>query len=212
MKSIATWTLLALSTGLAGCVGNSQMANRSLDSVHQPVVSTNTHTLDIASYGGSISPQEAERVQEWLQAIGVGYGDQAVIEDDNIYGNAATLATLRDLLAARGARLAGVVQGNSLRLRVVRTAAYVPNCPDWSGRYTTNPLNETSTNYGCATNGNLAAMVADPNDLVRGISSTTSNTQQGVKAIKSYREKPVTGAGDLKENTTSKSGSGGGGQ
>jgi pilus assembly protein CpaD len=211
MKNIATCTLLVLSATLAGCVGNSQNANRSLDSIHQPVVSTSSHYLDIASYGGDISPAEAQRVDEWLEAIGVTYGDQAVIEDDGIYGSPAAVVALRKLLTDRGVKTVAISQGRAMRLQVTRSVAYVPNCPDWTSRYTTDPLNETSSNYGCAVNGNLAAMVADPKDLVRGVSSATSNTQQGVKAIQAYREKPVTGAQELKASETSEV-SGGGGQ
>lgn len=211
MKNIATFTLLALSAGLGGCVGSSQNSNRSLDSIHQPVVSQSNHHLDIASYGGEVSPAEAQRVQEWLQAIDVRYGDQAVIEDEGLYGNPAATATLRNLLIERGVSNIAVSQGSTLRLHISRSIAYVPNCPDWTSRYTTDPANETSSNYGCATNSNLAAMVADPNDLVRGVASSSSNTQQGVKAIQSYREKPVTGSQALKSTETSDV-SGGGGQ
>lgn len=210
MKLIATWTLLALSASLAGCSASNQTANRSLESVHQPVVSNSSHVFDVASYGGEISPSEAQRVEQWLQAISVGYGDQIILEDDSIYGNPAAVTTLRQLVAKRGANIAAVVQGDALRLRVTRSVAYVPNCPDWSGRYTVDPVNATSTNYGCAVNSNLAAMIADPNDLVRGIASTTSNGQQAVKAIKAYRDKPATGAGELKSSETSEVGDGGG--
>ena len=210
MKKLATWTLLALSAGLSGCVGSTQNSNRSLDSVHQPVVSQSNHYLDVASYSGDISPAEAQRVQEWLKAIDVRYGDRAIIEDNGLYGNTAAVSVLRRLLAERGVINITVSQGQSMRINIARSEAYVPNCPDWSSRYSTDPVNETSSNYGCATNSNLAAMVADPNDLISGNPSTTSDTQQGVKAIQTYRTKPTTGAQGLKSSQTTNVGSGGG--
>ena len=57
----------------------------------------------------------------------------------------------------------------------------------------------TSSNFGCGVNGNLAAMIANPEDLVRGqttdsdLRTTTSN-----RAIQAYREQAPTGAGGLK--------------
>lgn len=210
MKKIATFTLLALILPLAACNSPAGYANRSLESIHQPVVSSSTHHLDLAAYGGDISSSEAGRLQGWLEALGVRYGDQVTVQDGSAYGSPTALATIRRLLAKQGAVLSGVSedaaatvgQGN-LRLTITRSSAQVPGCPDWSTRYQADPYNSTSANYGCATNSNLAAMVADPNDLIRGAKTGDDNAQHGVKAVKTYREKALTGAKELKENATS---------
>ena len=50
---------------------------------------------------------------------------------------------------------------------VADNVAFVPNCPNWSD--TTGGERETqSSNFGCATNSNLAAMIANPIDLIHG--------------------------------------------
>lgn len=46
--------------------------------------------------------------------------------------------------------------------------ASVPHCPDWRSQGVDSAAG-TDSNYGCAINGNLAAMIADPQDLVRGV-------------------------------------------
>lgn len=210
MKKIATCVLLAASFTFAGCNSPAGYANRSLESTHQPVVSSSNHYLDLMAYGGDIAPSEASRLGGWLDAIGVRYGDQVMLEDGSAYGSPAAVATVRDLLVKRGAVLAGVTAdavGNGvIRVHVTRTVAQVPGCPDWSSRFQADPYNATSSNYGCAINSNLAAMVADPNDLIRGASAADSNTAAGVKAIKTYREKPPTGAGELRTNETNSGG------
>ena len=215
MKKIATCTILVLSTALAGCNSPAGYANRSLESVRQPVVSTSQHVFDLTTYGGEISPAELARLGEWADAIGLRYGDQIILEDGSLYGSSGALAAIRTELSKRGASINAVVSNASstigsgmMRLRVSRSTAHVPNCPDWSSRYTADPYNSTSSNYGCATNGNLAAMVANPNDLVQGQSATDEHTQHGVRAITTYRKKALTGAGELKQNTTSSQGGG----
>lgn len=53
-----------------------------------------------------------------------------------------------------------------LRLSYLRFVAEGPNCPDWSEDVGRDPLNLPWPNKGCATQRNLAAMVANPEDLV----------------------------------------------
>ena len=70
---------------------------------------------------------------------------------------------------------------------VTPTQAYVPNCPNWaSGGRDSAAL--TDTNYGCAINSNLAAMVADPLDLIHGKSDGLGDNGSGNRAIKAWRE------------------------
>jgi pilus assembly protein CpaD len=43
------------------------------------------------------------------------------------------------------------------------------------------------SNFGCAVNSNLAAMVANPGDLVSGRESTSTRCRARNKAIEAYR-------------------------
>jgi type IV pilus biogenesis protein CpaD/CtpE len=74
---------------------------------------------------------------------------------------------------------------------VSATKAEVPGCPDWSSQKK-NSTNITDANYGCSINSNLAAMIADPQDLLRGRSAPPS-TEGHIRAIKSWRETAPTG-------------------
>ena len=70
---------------------------------------------------------------------------------------------------------------------VTADRAVVPNCPNWkSGGLDSGAL--TDTNYGCATNSNLAAMIADPLDLIHGKSSDVTDTGSATRAIKAWRD------------------------
>jgi len=85
---------------------------------------------------------------------------------------------------------------------VSRASASVPGCPIWEDETVGTP-ERTSTNFGCATNQNLARMIADPNDLVLGQSGAGgANGDTASKAIKSYRDAAPTGTGGLKDTVT----------
>ena len=86
---------------------------------------------------------------------------------------------------------------------LTRSTASVPGCPDWSASSDMNYNNATSTNYGCASNSNLAAMVANPQDLIKGQRGSSETViMSSSKAIKTYREQAPTGSQGLAETTT----------
>jgi pilus assembly protein CpaD len=212
MKKIATWTILAVATSLAGCSGTAA-SNRSLESVHQPIVRNNIYQFDVAASDGDLAPSEQGRLQGWLDAMGVRYGDRIAIEDPSVYGASSAQAVVRSMVERRGLLISndvpvttGAVPQGSLRIVVTRASAFVPGCPDWASKSSINPTNATSSNYGCATNSNLAAMVADPNDLIKGARNDRHDPSAATKAIRTYREKPATGAGGLNASATSKEG------
>ena len=65
--------------------------------------------------------------------------------------------------------------------------------------------NATYPNYGCATNGNLAIMVANPEDLITGQRGTGETAVvTSTKAIDSYRGLKPTGEAGLTETSTTK--------
>ena len=196
---------LALTAGLslAGCAG--QPANRSLDSIKQPVVERTNYTLDLASGSDGLRISEQRRLNAWFDTLGLRYGDRISI-DDPLASPAtreavAAVAARYGLLLSDGAPVtAGLVQAGNSRIIVTRSTASVPGCPDWDGRSNTNFNNATNNGFGCAVNGNLAAMVADPEHLIHGASGAGSTViMTSNKAIDSYRTQPTTGAEPSKE-------------
>ena len=197
---------------LSGC-GN-MASNRTLESVHQPVVSRNNYTLDLNAQGGSLPSQEQRRLAEWFQAMDLGYGDRVSIDDPagrNVVVKAAVeaAASRHGLLVGDVAPVTtGQIASGTVRVVVTRSMASVPGCPDWQTKLEINYRNATSSNYGCAVNGNVAAMVANKEDLVRGeTGGPTTATQRSDTAIKQYRETPPTGANGLKDSALQQGGS-----
>lgn len=212
MKSFATLTLLAVSATLTAC-GGTGTTNRSLDSVNQPVVRNAIFSFDVRVSGGELAPSEQGRLQGWFDAMGIRYGDRIAVEDPALYGSGAALATIRAMVERRGLLMAdavpvtsGMIPPGHVRVSITRASAAVPGCPDWSSKSSRNFGNSTSANYGCATNSNLAAMVADPNDLIKGTNDQRNDPTSATKPIRTFREKTPTGAGELRGESTNNGG------
>lgn len=65
----------------------------------------------------------------------------------------------------------------------------LPNCPDWteSHEWDTNYFNRpVSSNFGCADMNNLGAMVEDPNDLVKGKSTSLYDAGHTANVLNGY--------------------------
>ena len=200
----AACAAIALSLGLAVSACNTPAtANRTLNSVKQPVVERSTFALDLSASSDGLPVPEQHRLADWFQAMNIGYGDHIAVDDASgnpeVRDDVARIAGRHGLLLSDGAPVTnGVVEPGTVRVVVTRSRAFVPNCPDWSTHLTDYGTNTTSSGFGCAVNGNLAAMVADPEHLIHGASGTTDTViMSSTKAIETYREAKPTGANGL---------------
>lgn len=198
-----------LSLPLAACNAPSAELNRSLESVHQPVVQRSSFVFDVSTLpGGGLAVSEQRRLAGWLDALDLGYGDRISLDDpvdsDQTRDSVEKVAgRFGILLAAVAPVTEGAIAPGTARVVVSRTEAYVPGCPDWATKVDNKNTSATSSNYGCAINGNMAAMVANKEDLVRGTKGmSTTLVQSNTKAIQAYREQPVTGLQGLKTIST----------
>ena len=203
----ATALLLAAGIVLGACTPTTrdvaELPNRSLYSVNQPVVQRTDYVIDLAGNGG-LAEGERERLHAWFQSLGLGYGDRIFV--DQSYADAQTrneiarVAAEYGMLLSDGAPvLAGGVPADGVRVIISRSTAYVPGCPNWEPA----GPSATSPGYGCAINSNLAAMVADPSDLVLGqAGSGTGDASTASKAIQVYRQAAPTGAKGLTDTET----------
>lgn len=60
-------------------------------------------------------------------------------------------------------------------------------CPDWSSNTVRNYGNHVHSNYGCATNHNMALQVEDPRDLHRGHGDGKPDASITSRVIERYR-------------------------
>lgn len=205
--------ILALGTAfaVAGCSGT---ANRGVESVHQPVVTRAAYAFDVAAGPGGLAPGERARLAGWLETMRLRYGDEIGIDggDGAVQADvAAEAARVGLLLADSVPPTTGAIVPGTVRVVVSRMTASVPGCPDTSRTYQPNFDARTSSDFGCATNSNLAAMVARPGDLVLGQSaSATTDTMVNSKAVDALRRAAPTGSGGQVGNRVGSAGNSGG--
>ena len=204
-----TLALAITAAALAGCsTTGADQPSRGVASVNVPVVTRADYALDLAAPDGSLSPGEQARLDSWFRSMDLGYGDAIYI--DGYAGMArddvARVAGNYGLLVSAGAPVTvGQVGPGNVRVVVSRTRASVPNCPNWSEASSPNFDNKSMSNFGCGVNANLAAMIANPEDLVHGREgSGLGDNRATVKALEYYRKAPPTGTTGLKEITTKK--------
>lgn len=185
--------LIAASLGLAGC--GTLPANTSMYSVHQPVVERTNYAIDLASDGDGIAVADQTRLNQWFDVLDLRYGDRIAIDSGDGFGNEDAARDVRAAAAERGIMVTegapatpGIIAPGNIRVVVTRSQASVPSCPD----HRTQGQNfnaGNNSNYGCAINSNLAAMVADPEDLVRGRDNKRLDSNSGNAAVNAYKTK-----------------------
>jgi pilus assembly protein CpaD len=210
-QRLALAAILLPTVLVGGCGGT---LNRSVDSVHQPVVSRTDYSFDVQNTGSGLASGEAQRLAGWFASLRLGYGDRVQVDDagspdptalDEIAAQAQRYGLI---LADTAPVTAGQVAPGTIRVVVSRLTASVPGCPDYSRQYEPNFGAHTSSNYGCATNSNLAAMIARPEDLVRGQpGADVSDPMTASKPIVALRERKTAVDQPLEATATSQTGS-----
>jgi pilus assembly protein CpaD len=212
-KMASKTALLLAAAALSGCAYHpGPDLEAGIQSVNVPVVSRSDFVFDAAAPDGRLSPSEEGRLDGWFQGLDLRYGDLVYV--DGSYPEAAraqvaSIAGKYGILVSPGAPVtASAVAPGSVRVVVSRTVASVPNCPNWDRPAQPNYNNKMMPNYGCAVNSNLAAMVANPEDLIHGRQgSGVGDATTAAKAINVYRTKAPTGTGELKDVSTKSGGS-----
>ncbi len=87
--------------------------------------------------------------------------------------------------------------GNSesqLILSYTHYVATASECGIWEGLKGRDYRNLRTPNFGCATQNNIAALLADPHDLIAPANETSRDAASTVRAIEAYRDGELTGS------------------
>lgn len=207
IKSLAGAAALAMSLALGAC--NQGTTNTGLTPVHQPVVQRTDYALDLAAGAGGLGTSEQQRLSIWFETLELGYGDRITIDDSStpsaeVREDVARAAARHGMLLQEGSPVTdGQIAPGNVRVIVSRTTATVPGCPDWSRPSQPDFQAATMSNFGCAISTNLAAMIANPEDLIHGQAGSGGSDAQAIsKAVKVFRDKVPTGVGELKKESS----------
>lgn len=205
-------TLLLVACGTAACSTGyppEMDARRGLSAVHVPVVERQNFAYDVPTSAAGVTPGGEQALNAWFGSLGLRYGDRVYLDGANAAyarDDVARIAGRYGLLLTDGAPVTqGSIEAGNARVIVTRAHASVPGCPHWEGESHGNPSNQTMPNYGCSVNSAIAAMVANPEDLISGRpGAATVDARTSARAVRSYREATPTGESGLADVTTSK--------
>lgn len=205
--------LLLLASATAAC-STGYPANdgrRGLAAVNVPVVERQNFAYDVPVSPGGLSPAAEAALDGWFSSLGLSYGDRVYLDGTNApyaLDGVARVAGRYGMMVSPGTPVTqGSIEPGSARVVVTRSHATVPGCPHWEGESHGNPANETMPNFGCSVNGNLAAMIANPEDLVYGRpGSATVDARTSARAVRSYRDAAPTGNNGLMDVNTKSGG------
>jgi pilus assembly protein CpaD len=212
-KMASKTAILLVAAALSGCAHKpGALPAAGAEPVNVPVVTRADYVFDAAAPNGTLPPAEAARLDGWLRSLELRYGDTVYV-DGGPYSEAARaqvadIAGNYGILVSPGSPVtAGAVNPGNVRVVVSRNVASVPGCPNWETPAQPNYNNKSMPNFGCGVNSNLAAMVANPEDLIHGRESGgIGDAATAVRAIDVYRTTPPTGKGGLKEVSTKSGG------
>lgn len=195
---------LLLGSTLAACATGPNMknpawySNRSYYPENQTVIQRTNFLLDVSTTSAGLPNSEAARLGDWFESLQLRYGDRIHVEDPagnaRVRADVAKVAAEYGLLVSEGAPVsAGSARPGTARVIVRRSTASMPTCPNWRQSGMSGGLESTESNFGCSINGNMAAMIANPEDLILGRDREPGGDAETTsKAVKAYREAPPT--------------------
>jgi pilus assembly protein CpaD len=220
LRAIATPLLVAATIMVGGCTPESARWSP-VETAKENKIDfiTMAHQVHFASGAAAPAPVETRALSDFLNGIAFGYGDQVTIDAGPRGGNAtsdvltgrrldAVIATLRKMhvkaQAASRPSVDGALSRDAVVVTVGRYVVSGPNCPDRSKPEGDDFTNTTTSNYGCSTVSNLGMMVANPGDLVRGVTPGPADGEFATRGVQSYR------AGTMSKSLTPELSKGGG--
>lgn len=172
-----------------------------------------TLTIPVDAAAAGLSTTDRARVRAFADSyLRNGHGPVSVTTPTGSRGDMAAVdaaADVRAVMDETGVDAADVEstsyrsaeEKRELVLSYTRYVATPPACGDWSSTLKTDFKNLNSPNYGCATQNNLAAMIADPRDLTQPADETPADANARARMIGAYRRGEKTSSetdGDIK--------------
>ena len=174
-SSLTLATIISL-LGLTACAGENPAVSKVSDINLRPQVELVrlAYTLE-AEEDGTEAPslETLDAFYAFLEDTQAGYGDTVVFDVGKGVSETRTDGFAR-FVRARGlsyggtAALGSIPDDGNITVYLERYIVIPPECGAWTQEATRDRRNEESAHWACATQRNLALMVASPRDLLEG--------------------------------------------
>lgn len=158
-----------------------------------------------------LSPKDVDRLTRTLSGYHIAHGDtirlvpfgaqSRALADRRLTGVGTAIVNLGHT-ASVGGNLDAEAEGAGVAILIGRWKAEAPGCPDWSQPAGSTYANTITSNFGCADAVNLAAMLEDPNDLLRGRPYTGTSSGLPASAISTFSAASSVTAGETEPMIT----------
>lgn len=152
--------------------------------------------VQASANSGLLMQGEAQRIRDFLAQQG-DMSDLRVTVYRTARGSKKAAAGVAHAVAGAGVPKSNISHGDgwsgaegAVEIVATRYDAGI-TCPDWRRPMIGDNSNVTSSNWGCANASNLAAMVADPKDLVVGRDEDPASGKREADAVQRYNDGKV---------------------
>jgi pilus assembly protein CpaD len=184
---------------LSGCAGAWNGADDALTIAeeHPITVDSQVVTLTLDAREGELTAVDRARVRAFANSYLAGGHGPISVSAPASSGRQDSAAEARKALNDAGVSYenisgAGYIPaegGNGgVILSYTRYVATPSACGVWEGMKARDYANKRSPNFGCATQNNIAAMIADPRDLVQPADESPADATARIRGITSYRQ------------------------
>ena len=202
LAKVAAVACLAIFPAACGSVINGEEQALSVEQAHPISVDSQivTLTLDVDAATSDLSIVDKARIRGFADSyLRSGHGPISVTApsgaSDDFEGQESA-SDVRKYLNSLGVPWSAI-SGASYRtgddgarqliLSYTHYVATPSECGVWKGIRKRDYQNLRTPNFGCATQNNLAAMIADPRDLIQPADETLADSPARIRAIQAYR-------------------------
>lgn len=189
-------------TLLAGsCASNDGERLSSDGAENHPIVvepSDRSLKLPFSAPDAGLMPEDAARLEAFVSDYQMqGSGAISVSAPEGPDANAA-ISYFGERLARMGIPRARILVGthdardHEVQLDFIGYEAHTDKCGDWSQNLSDTAANDTSPNFGCAVQQNIAAMVTNPRDLASPEAEASADAARRSVALEHYEKGEVT--------------------
>ncbi len=218
IRAAALVGLFSALLAIGGCASptNGDVATINPDKLFPVTAAPAFKTLEL-SFGtpsGGLLPQDETRFDGFVQAYLARGNGSISISVPKGPGSTEAIRYFGERLAAMGVPRSSILVGARtlhdgdprVELAFITYKADAPACGDWSKNVADTASNLPMPNFGCANEHNLAAMVADPRDLVEPRNMGPSDATRRSTVLDNYEAGKPTAAQKTSDQTSNVSG------